>query len=164
MSDSQTPSSPTPASQSAASASEQPQEAAGESPLRGQTTFRGPLIVGGYRPAAPSGADRRRTNRIPQNRAVKIFDPVSERHIAGLTRDVSATGVCVAVPSGFPAKPGSTLMIHIGLRADGRAESIVSATTMLQARVIWARDEVLSGMRTLGLALAAAEAASADAA
>lgn len=86
-----------------------------------------------------SGEDRRRGLRIRQKRPVKVFEPVSGRFFAGVTYDVSGTGLSVGLPLSVPVFEGRRVTVHVG--REGRQGPLANRRFMIPARVVWLQRE-----------------------
>lgn len=119
-------------------------------------------------PIQSDGTERRRGLRIAQARPVKIFEHASNRYFPGETKDVSATGLRIALPVSAPVRAGKLLSIHVGLSHSG--ETLANRRQMIPARVIWIdrshrdADDRPSTVMTAGIEFLASIAAHLDAA
>lgn len=101
--------------------------------------------------------ERRRGLRIRQYRPVKIFESTLSRYYAGHTRDISATGLRIELPSSIPIRQGNVLSILVG-HADpsNPSQNLAHRRQMVPARVIWvnhasgrSRDRITLGIEFL---------------
>jgi hypothetical protein len=81
--------------------------------------------------------ERRRGLRIRQSRPVKVLDMLGGRFFGGQTRDVSATGLRLELPSDARLHVGATLHIHVGATAAG--DALPNRRSVLPVRVVWVR-------------------------
>ena len=109
-------------------------------------------------------AERRRGLRIRQSRPVKVFEPLSARYVAGMTRDVSSTGLRIELPASAAVRTGGTLTIHVGVC--DQVQTLANRRAMIPARVIWLdrRIEEGRGVVTAGVEFVSSIAAHLDAA
>jgi hypothetical protein len=109
-------------------------------------------------------AERRRGLRIRQSRPVKVFEPLSARYVAGMTRDVSSTGLRIELPASTAVRTGGNLTIHVGVSDQG--QTLANRRSMIPARVIWLdrRIEEGRGVVTAGVEFVSSIAAHLDAA
>lgn len=81
--------------------------------------------------------ERRRRNRRPVTRTVKLFDPVSGHYFTGHTCDVSETGFCLTLPARVAARAGQTACVFVASSGSGRG--FVQHTQMVPVRYVWVR-------------------------
>lgn len=79
--------------------------------------------------------ERRRGLRVRQHRPIKVLDTLCGRYFGGQTRDISATGLCIELPTHAAVRTGETLYIHVGLNQSG--ESLANRRQMIPAKVVW---------------------------
>ena len=104
-------------------------------------------------------ADRRRGLRVKQYRPVKVFDPTANRYIAGRTRDVSSTGLCIELSRALPLEEGHVVNVHVGLSESG--SQLANRRNMIPARIVWIDrvDGRFDGKLTAGVEFLASIAA-----
>jgi hypothetical protein len=109
-------------------------------------------------------AERRRGLRIRQSRPVKVFEPLAARYVAGMTRDVSSTGLRIELPASTAVRTGGTLTIHVGVSDQG--QTLANRRSMIPARVVWVDRRIQDGrgVVTAGVEFVASIAAHLDAA
>jgi hypothetical protein len=111
-----------------------------------------------------TSAERRRGLRINQNRPIKVLDSQAGRFFGGQTRDVSATGLRIELPTRTPVRPGKLLCIHVGVSDAG--QPLANRRQMIPVRVVWVRRDAEESPSTLtaGVEFVASVAAHLDAA
>jgi hypothetical protein len=83
--------------------------------------------------------DRRRAQRVPQDRPVKVYEPAASRFFGGRTVDVSSTGLQLEFPSFVQLRPGRVINVHIGIAEGG--QPLANRRSMIPARVVWLRHD-----------------------
>jgi len=79
--------------------------------------------------------DRRRAQRVSQERPVKVYEPAASRFFGGRTRNVSSTGLQLEFPSFVQLRAGRIINVHIGINEGG--QPLANRRSMTPARVVW---------------------------
>ena len=77
--------------------------------------------------------ERRSTARMPLVRPCKVFDPRGHRYVSGCTRNVSASGLLIALDRRLPLEAGDRL--YVGL-CSSRHQALLRTAEMVEARVV----------------------------
>jgi c-di-GMP-binding flagellar brake protein YcgR len=93
--------------------------------------------------------ERRRGRRISQQRPAAVYEPLVSRVLQGTTRDVSATGLQIAFTDGVTLRAGRILHVHVGRGAGNFC--LPNRRNMLPARVVWTRDDAVTGEVVCGI-------------
>jgi|SRR5688572_6292830 hypothetical protein len=111
-----------------------------------------------------AAVERRRGDRVREERPVKIFEPTIARFFPGRTTDVGTTGLRLEVPMWAPIRPGKVISVHVGL--NGAGEALAHRRHMIPARVVWVdrTSEKTRGRLLAGVEFVASVAARLDAA
>jgi protein involved in polysaccharide export with SLBB domain len=81
--------------------------------------------------------ERRRVDRVKVIRGASLTESAHGRQVVGSTRDVSATGVRLAIPAAVNLKPGDRVSVNLyGLAGLGLVRSNRSR---LPGRVVWVK-------------------------
>jgi len=94
---------------------------------------------------------RRGGGRVRIARPVRVVEPHGGRHLAGRSRDVSASGMRVELPFTNAVEAGDTVSVHVGTLAG--AGPLRGHRSTLEARVVWVRRDtrMLRPLVTAGL-------------
>ncbi len=107
--------------------------------------------------------DRRRGFRIPQDRPIKVYEPMAGRYYGGKTHDLSGSGLRIELPVSTPLIAGRLVNLTLGNYEPG--ESLASNREMIPARVIWVdRNSMVEGRLMAGVQLLKRAAMAMDAA
>lgn len=98
-------------------------------------------------PTTPTTIERRQLPREPIDRGAKVFHTPSLRYAQARTIDLSASGVLMEVRMVRAIFPGDPVRVAI----DWLGEGVMSAATMINARVIRAEPES-HGVRRIAIA------------
>lgn len=101
--------------------------------------------------AAARAAERRRGLRIRQSRPIRVYEPAGARYFAGVTGDISATGLRIELPPAAAAlRPGTIVNVHVGAGEHGAP--LANRRHMIPAKVVW-----IAAGETLGVLIAGIE-------
>jgi c-di-GMP-binding flagellar brake protein YcgR len=77
--------------------------------------------------------ERRKGVRVKIARPVRIHEPITGRHMAGRTRDISASGLRIEMPITNAIRVGETISVVLG--------TLSNRKPTISARVVWIKRD-----------------------
>jgi c-di-GMP-binding flagellar brake protein YcgR len=83
--------------------------------------------------------ERRKGVRVKIARPVRIHEPITGRHMAGRTRDISASGLRIEMPITNAIRVGETISVVLGTLSNSGL--IRNRKPTISARVVWIKRD-----------------------